>query len=315
MQGLDRQCIAVLEMIAQAGRPTVDQVSPAEARAGYRQTPIVFGGPEEAVARVEDRVIEVGGQEIPLRIYRARGDGEKLPILVFFHGGGWVIGDLETHDKLVRSLTLRAGCVTVAVDYRLAPEHPFPAAIEDSFAALQWVAANRSEIGGDDAPIAIAGDSAGGNIAAVMALLARDAGGPALAMQVLIYPATAATQDSPSHLALPDGPILTKPVIDYFYACYVGGNEAASADHRFAPMLCEDHQGLAPAEIIVAGFDPLRDEGLAYGEKLKAAGNQVNMTNYGGMIHGFIQMPGVIDVGKQAIDHCGAALRRAFGTL
>ncbi len=306
---MDPQCVAVVEMMQQSGRPQVHQVSVEEARANYRQTPIVLGGKTEQVASIEDRLIESDGLSIPTRIYKP--EGENLPILVFYHGGGFVIGDLETHDKLCRSLTRRTGCMTIAIDYRLAPEHPFPAAVEDCVAALNWVAAHAAELGGDASRIAVAGDSAGGNLSAVAALLARDNGGPALKMQLLIYPGTAAARDSASHANMPNAPILPKEVMEYFHNQYLGTTERVE-DIRFAPLSANDHSNLPPAEIIVAGFDPLRDEGVAYGEKLKAAGGQTNVTNYGGMIHAFVQMPGAIAVGDQAIDQCASALRRAF---
>jgi acetyl esterase len=311
VQGLDPYCAAVVQAMKEAGRPQAFEVPVEEARANYRALPIAMGGEEEVLASVEDRVIPSDEGDIPIRIYRA--DGENLPILVFYHGGGWVIGDLETHDKLCRAITRRTGCMTVAVDYRLAPEHRFPAAVDDSFCALNWVAENAVEIGGDPNRIAVGGDSAGGNLSAVMALLARDAGGPELALQLLIYPATAAERNSPSHLAMPDAPVLSKETMDFFYSSYVGDQDEVAYDFRLAPMEAADHSGLAPAEILVAGFDPLRDEGIAYGEKVKSAGGQANVTNYGGMIHAFTQMAGALPVAHQAIDHCSSALRRAFG--
>jgi acetyl esterase len=234
-----------------------------------------------------------------------------------------VIGDLDTHDRECRLLANGAGCLVVSVGYRLAPEHPFPAAVEDSFAALQWVGRNAAELGGDPRRIAVGGDSAGGNLSAVMTLLARDQGGPALCWQLLVYPVVdaRASDHYRSRVQNAEAPFLPQATVDYFIAHYLG--EAAGArgakgvgpsreDFRMSPLLADSHRGLPPTLVVTAEFDPLRDEGEAYARKLEAANVPVQLHRYDGMPHVFFQLSPLLEAGKQLIDEASAALREGF---
>jgi acetyl esterase len=311
---LDPVVKGLLEQFAAMGRPPTWELSPPEARENYLGL-IALAGEPEAVAKVEDRPIPGPAGEIPLRIYIPESKpNEALPVLVFFHGGGWVIGDLDSHDPICRMLANRAECVVVSVHYRLAPEHRFPAAVEDAFAATQWVAERADEFNGDASRIAVGGDSAGGNLSAVVSQLARDRGGLKLVFQLLIYPATGTLGQFPSYEENGQGYLLTKDSMLYFYNHYVGeSDEAAAQSPLLAPLLTEDLRGLPPALVITAEFDPLRDEGKAYAERLKEAGVAVTYLNYEGMIHAFYQMPGILSQARQAIDESATALRQAFG--
>jgi acetyl esterase len=267
----------------------------------------------ESIHRTEDRRIPGPGSDIPIRIYwpRAAQAAELLPVLVWFHGGGFVIGDLDTHDSACRLLANRADCMVVAVDYRLAPESKFPAAVEDSHAAVRWLALHANEIGADARRIAVGGDSAGANLATVVALLARNDGYPKLAFQLLIYPCTAPEPETPSHRKFADGYLLTRANIVWFYKQYLR-NQRDMQDFRFAPLVADDLSSLPPALVLVAGYDPLRDEGVEYARKLIEAGNRVSLTNYEGMTHGFYLAGGMLDAAKRAVAESAAALKAAF---
>lgn len=310
---LDKQVEFVLGLVEKADYPELCDLPPEEAREMFEATAPKLDARPENVFRVEDRYIEGPGGSIPLRIFTPHepASGERLPVLVYLHGGGFVVGSLDSYDSICRVLANRTDCIVVSVDYRLAPEHKFPAAVEDCCEALDWVSENAAEFDGDGDRIAIAGDSAGGNLAAVTAVAARDAGGPALCQQVLIYPVAAGTPDSYSHHAFAEKLLLTRRNILWFYEQYLNGPDDAK-DPRFAPLETPDLSGLPPTLLIVAGHDPLRDEGLAYGERLKQAGVDVTVTNYEGMIHGFFTMSDVIDAGGAAIDQVSAALRARF---
>ncbi|MBL6954500.1 MAG: alpha/beta hydrolase [Alphaproteobacteria bacterium] len=303
----------ILDMIKAAGRLPYREVSVAEARAGYQAMVSLLDPEEEPIHRTEDRAIPGPAGEIPVRIYWPReiAPGESLGVFIFLHGGGFVIGDLDTHDPLCRRLCNGGDCIVVSVDYRLAPEHPFPASGEDCIAAMQWCAANAAELGGDSRRLAIGGDSAGGNLSAVCALHARDNGGPELSLQLLIYPAVAPSMDSPSHAAFGEGHLLTRDNMDWFMEQYYGSRDL-TAEPNFAPLIASDHGNLAPAEIIVAGYDPLRDEGMAYAKTLAAAGVPVNLVNYEGAVHAFIQFHGTSAACREAVAHCGAVLKQAL---
>lgn len=306
---LDPQAKALMDQMAAAKGPTINSLSPADAR---RVTAGLFKPPAEQlekVAKIEDRKIPGPGGEIPIRVYTPEGQG-PFPVLVFFHGGGWVICDLDTHDSICRALTKKAGCVTVSVDYRLAPEHKFPAGVEDCFAATRWVADHAKELNGDARRLAVGGDSAGGNLSAVISQLARDADGPRIAFQLLIYPATEAELDSESHKTFTNY-FLTRDDIVWFWGHYLR-SPADRKDPRIAPALAKSLKGLPPAFILTAEFDPLRDEGEAYGAKLRAAGVDATVKRYDGMIHGFVSLYHVLDQGRTAIDDSAAALRKAF---
>jgi len=269
--------------------------------------------PVDEVAKVEDRTIAgPDGDALPIRIYWPAVGGQVRPIVVFFHGGGWVICDLDTHDGAVRSLVNQTGAIFVSVDYRLAPEHKFPAAPEDCYAALVWVRDNAASIGGDAGRLAVAGDSAGGNLAAVVALMAKERGGPSLAFQLLVYPCT--DMDPSRWASMSDnatGYSLTTEATEWFYGQYVDAAERTNP--LVAPIRAEDLSGLPPALVITAEFDPLRDEGEAYAARLRDAGVAVEATRYDGVIHGFFSMTAALDRAKDAQAQAATALRGALG--
>ena len=309
---LDPQIEIVLGLVKKANLPEIWQLTPEQGREQYlmRVNKLKFSEP---IFRTGDRRISGPGSHIPIRIYTPREikTGEKLPVLIWFHGGGFVIGSLETHDSVCRMLANQADCIVVAVDYRLAPESKFPAAVEDCEAALKWVALHAVEFGGDPACIAVGGDSAGANLAAVMAILARDVAHPKLAFQLLIYPCTAPEPETASHHKFKEGYVLTRNSITWFYRQYLRSGRDVN-DFRFAPLILDDLSGLPAALIIVAGYDPLRDEGVEYARKLIEAGNRVRLSNYEGMVHGFYLMGGAVDAARRAVAELAGALREAF---
>jgi acetyl esterase len=267
-------------------------------------------GVPEDVAKIENRTLPSPAGGIPVRIYTPAGRG-SLPVLVYFHGGGWVLGSVEGNDVLCRALSNAAGCIVMSVDYRLAPEHPFPAAVDDAYHATLWAAENAAGIGGDSSRIAVGGDSAGGNLAAVVAQVARDHGKPSLKFQLLIYPVTDAACDTPSYSENADGYLLTRDAMQWFWNHYTP-SDADRKNPCASPLRAVNFTGLPPALVITAEFDPLRDEGERYADRLRAAGISVQLTRYDGMIHGFFAMAAMIDQGKQAIQQAAAALRAAF---
>jgi len=303
---LDPQAQAVLDNFASLNLPPLWTLPPEQVRqitAAMR--PPIEG---EAVARIDDRTVPGPGGEIPIRVYTPEG-ARPLPGLVYFHGGGWVIGSIEGHDITCRALTNASGCVVVSVEYRLAPEHPFPASVEDAYAATRWVSEHAAELGIDPTRLAVGGDSAGGNLAAVVAQLAREAGGPPLAFQLLVYPVTGNSFDTASYRDNADGYFLTRDWMRWFWQYYLP-DESARADPRAAPLMAEDLSGLPPALVITAEFDPLRDEGEAYARALREAGVDVTVTRYDGMIHGFFTMSTALTRGREALEQAGTALRR-----
>ena len=311
---LDPQAQWVLDLVQQAGRPSLDSLSPAEARRQFDETLPALDAKPAPMAEVGDLQASGPRGAIPLRFYRPESAGAAPgPLLVFYHGGGWVIGGLQSYDALCRALAAKARCRVVSVDYRLAPEHRFPAAVDDAFAALRWIAGNAALFGADPGCIAVGGDSAGGNLSAVVAQLARDAGGPALRFQLLIYPATDLRGGSASHRAFADGYLLTHQLMRWFFDHYMR-SEADTADVLASPLLARSLAGLPPALVITAGFDPLQDEGKAYAARLAAEGVKTEHRHYPGMIHGFFNMSGVLDEAKRAIDAAAAALAAALGT-
>ncbi len=311
---LDPGARRVLEVIRLAGRPPVERLSPDEARRGYREARAALSPAPPDVALARDLEVPGPAGPRPARLYRGAGTTEApLPVLLYLHGGGWVIGDLETHDVVCRSLANRAGCAVLSLDYRLAPEHPFPAGVEDAWTALRWLAAEAGTLGLDPGRIAVGGDSAGGNLSAVLALLARDAGGPAPCLQLLIYPATDFAGRHPSREVNAAIPPIPRPTMDWFQAHYLPHARDA-ADWRASPLLVPSVAGTAPALVVTAGFDPLHDEGEAYATRLEAAGVPVERRDFPGQIHGFLTMGRLVPEAAVLLDVAAAALRRAFGS-
>lgn len=300
---LDAKAAVLLKLVrvTTGGRPFAQATVP-ELRAWYNES---WKGKGPEVERVEDRLIPGPQGEIPIRIYADRGTRNR-PAVLYYHGGGWVLGNLDTHDKVTRYLAAGSSCVVVSVNYRLAPEHPFPAAVEDAYAALQWVSTNAETIGVDPLRIAVAGDSAGGNLAAVVSLLARDRKGPPISCQALIYPVTdLSSLNTSSYRQFAEGFLLTKEGMEWFRSHYLPKME--DWNHPYAsPLLAQDHRNLPLAIVITAQFDPLRDEGEAYAEKLRQAGVPVRLFRYDGMIHGFVSFPEVFRQARDALDRIAA---------
>jgi acetyl esterase len=297
-------------MLAAAGGPGLNELPLDEARKVPYQM-IELGGPEEPVAQVDTRVIG-GPMQIPVRLYRP-SLATDLPALMFFHGGGFVICNLDTHDRACRGLANASGCVVVSVDYRLAPEHKFPAAAEDAYNATRYVAEHAAEFGIDPSRIAVGGDSAGGNLATVVALMARDRGGPALKFQLLIYPVTDFTDEqTPSEIEYGRGYFLDSELMEWFAEQYFATKADRSLPYG-SPSKASDVRGLPPAMVITGECDPLRDQGEAYAEKLRSAGVPVVLRRYDGMIHPFVSLAGIVDAGRDAIKETAAAVRQALG--
>jgi acetyl esterase len=309
---VDPQAQALLDQIQALGGPELHTLPVPEARQAMAAL-AELQGPAPDVANVENRRIPGPGGEIPVRIYTPAGSG-PFPVLVFLHGGGWVIGDLETHDGTARAVANAAGCIVVSVDYRLAPEHKFPAAAEDAYAATQWVAAHARTFGGDPARLAVGGDSAGGNLSAVVALMARDRGGPRLCCQVLIYPVTDVPGRTESYRTNGSGYLLTSEAMQWFWDHYTRG-PADGENPYAAPLNARDLRGVAPALVITAEFDPLRDEAETYAARLRGAGVAVQATRYDGMVHGFFGMGAVLAAARRAVDEVGQTLRAAFASV
>ncbi|MDO9114813.1 MAG: alpha/beta hydrolase [Polaromonas sp.] len=299
----------VISRMGRAGHPAFHTLTATQARAAYEAGAGVLEIPTPALARVEDFGIPArDGHALPARLYAPSAD--KLPVLLYFHGGGFTIGSIATHDILCRQLSHLAGCAVVAVDYRLAPEHKFPTAAHDAEDALQWLATHANRLGLDSERLAVGGDSAGGTLAAMCAVLARDAGLP-LALQLLFYPGCSAHQDTPSHRRFARGFVLEEREINWFFSRYVRG-PADRDDWRFAPLNTPDVDGVAPAWVGLAECDPLVDEGVMYADKLRMAGVAVDLEIYRGVTHEFIKMGRILPEARQAHADAGSALRRAF---
>lgn len=313
---LDPQARQLIASLAERGVRPVYELSAAEARAGYHQRRALTQPVPVAVGVRRDLRAKTRAGDVPLRLWRPSGasDAQALPVLVFFHGGGFLVGDLDTHEALCRSLCAQAGCAVVAVDYRMAPEHRFPAAVDDAIGATRWLADNAEALAIDPARLALAGDSAGGNLAAVVSLALRDDADlrhkPLL--QVLIYPVTDFLRDTPSFRQNAEGYMLTARSMNHYEDTYCASE--LKTDWRASPLRAARHDGLPPALVITAGFDPLCDEGRAYADRLSAAGVPTQYVNFARQIHGFIVMGRVIDEADAAIALCAHALRRAFQT-
>jgi acetyl esterase len=316
---LHPQARALLDLIEASGLPQTQSLSPADARRVYRDRRSSTQPRAPQVASVTDLSAPGPNGAIALRHYRpllstaAAKSDSALPLLLFFHGGGWVIGDLDTHDTLCRELANQAGCAVIAVDYRLGPEHRFPAAVDDCIAALKFVTVEAATLNIDPRRIAVGGDSAGGNLAAVVALDARDNNGPAIAFQLLIYPVTDVTADSGSQITNASGYLLTRDTMRYFHDHYVD-NPAHDRDWRLSPLLADNLANLPAALVLTAGFDPLRDEGQAYADRLSAAKVPCTSICFERQIHGFILMGKVLEEANTAVMVCAAALQKTFGS-
>lgn len=298
----------LLDRIRRAGRPAFHTLSPAAARAAYAAGAEVLDLPRAALDRVEDLTVPAAdGSRLGARLYAP--SRAVLPVMLYLHGGGFTIGGLETHDALCRQLALRSGAAVLSLDYRLAPEHRFPVAVDDAWAALTWLAAEADALGLDGQRLAVGGDSAGGTLAAVSALHARDAGMP-LALQLLITPGTAAFADTPSHETFANGYLLDAQDIAWFFDHYIDAGQRS--DWRFAPLHVPEVEGVAPACLVLAECDPLVDEGLAYGDRLRAAGVAVELELVRGVTHDFIKMGRAIPQAREAQSVCAAALRKAL---
>jgi len=306
---LDPQMQKIMDATLALGLPPIEQMTVAQARESIRQrTPAL--GPVQQVKAVEEHHVPVADGTIGMRVYRP-SDTRPLPALVFYHGGGWVIGDLYTHDGICRAIANAAGCVVASVDYRLAPERKYPAAFEDSYAALTWLAGHAPTLGVDSARLAVGGDSAGGNLAAVVCSKSRDENGPAIALQALVYPVTDLSSfDTPSYQEFAEGYQLTKAEMEWFRDMYLSSPQDGYHPDA-SPLLAPDLRGLPPALIITAECDPLRDEGEAYAKRLTEAGVPVTCTRYPGMIHPFFSQSGAIPQALDAIQQVADAVKGA----
>ena len=306
---LHPQCKGFLDLLAAAGGPGLDQLPLDEARKVPYQM-LELGGAEEPVAQVDTRVIP-GPVQIPVRVYRP-SLATDLPALMYFHGGGFVICNLDTHDRLCRSLANASGCAVVSVDYRLAPEHKFPAAVEDAYSATRYIAEHAAEFGIDPTRIAVGGDSAGANLATVVALMARDRRGPALKFQLLIYPVTDFTGHvTESEREYGKGYFLDQELMDWFADQYFAPETDRHQPYA-SPSKASDVRGIPPAFVITGECDPLRDQGEAYADKMRSAGVPVVLKRYEGMIHPFLSLAGIVDAGRAAIKDSAGAVREAL---
>ncbi len=304
----------LLDLIEKSGLPPIHRVSVEQARAMGRGRREVLQPSPPKVALVRELKVRGPQGATPLRYYRPAGTRStaRLPVLVYFHGGGWVIGDLHTYDTLCRQLANLSGCALVSVGYRLAPEHRYPAAVEDCLAATRWVRAQATRLGLDRERLAVGGDSAGGNLAAVVALEAREAGDLPIALQLLIYPMTDMHCATPSQREHAQGYLLTREGIDYFIGHYIP-DRGMWGEWRASPLLHPDLSGLPPALVLTAGFDPLRDEGALYAQRLTAAGVAATYVCFPRQIHGFVLMGRIIDEANTAVALCAGELRRVLG--
>ena len=302
---------SVIDRMARAGHPPLHTLSAADARVAYAKGCDVLEVPKAQLARVQDLQVPArDGAQLAGRLYAPSHD--KLPVLLYFHGGGFTIGSVQTHDILCRELSRLSGAAVLSLDYRLAPEYQFPCAVHDAWDGLQWLREQGAALGLDTTRLAVGGDSAGGTLAAVCALMARDAGLP-LALQLLIYPGCIAHADTPSHTTYAQGYVLSAQSIEFFFQQYIP-DQVQRDDWRFAPLNAPDHSGVAPAWIGLAECDPLVDEGIAYGDALRAAGVAVDLEIYRGMTHEFIKMGRAIAEARIFHQHAAGALRTALCT-
>ncbi len=306
---INPQVKTLLDGMAQAGGPALSEMDPVDARTMFRAM-AQLDVPEE-VARVDDRLVPATDGDVPVRVYTPTDAvGGDAPLFLWFHGGGWVIGDLDTADATCRALANRSGAVVVSVDYRLAPEHPAPAAADDCLAALMWAVENSELLGANPTSLGVGGDSAGGNLAAVVCQRVRDEFGPEIDFQLLVYPVTDCTLGHPSIEENAEGYFLTRDTMVWFTRHYLNGRDPK--DPSVSPLFAASLAGLPPALVITAEFDPLRDEGEAYAAALAEAGVSVDAVRYQGQIHGFVGLASLVDDGADAINRAGAALKAAL---
>ena len=307
---LDPALAEILASLDPSAETPVEEMTPEDARATWKEEMAAVAGKPLPVKSVSQHEAPGPAGPLAVRLYEPEGVGTgPLPILVYYHGGGWIRGDLDTHDDVCRYLCHHADCLVASVDYRLAPEHRFPAALEDCDAATQWVAEHAAELGADPARLAIGGDSAGGNIACGVTLKARERGGPAIRFQLLIYPATDLAGETESKRLYSSGYLLNS--MPFYVASYLGP-EGDAADPLASPLLAPDLTRLPPAFVFTAGFDPLRDEGEAYAKRLEAAGVPTEYRCHESMIHGFVSITGLIESAEAGLADSAAALRAAF---
>ena len=308
---LDPQMKIILDAFNAAGPMFLRAETAEQARAKLRALIEANLISPPAIYRVEDRHIAGADGQIAARVYTPEGS-PPMGVLVYFHGGGWVLGDLESHDHVCRALANGAGCVVVSIDYRLAPEHVFPAGAEDCYAATKWVAENAAALGADASRMAVGGDSAGGNLAAVVSMMARDRGGPAINFQLLIYPVTDCALDTPSQKEFAaDGYALSRADMEWFWKNYL--DPGVEKNNPYAcPLRAKNLKGLPPALVLTASHDPLRDEGERFAERLIAAGVKVTCTRYEGVTHAFISFADALDKGKEGLRQAADGLRAAF---
>ncbi|HEX2049618.1 MAG TPA: alpha/beta hydrolase [Actinomycetota bacterium] len=306
---LDPQVSSYLRKVNAFGQVDYATLTPEQARKTHRSS-YVFAGEPEHVGAVEQHVAPGPHGDVPVRVYRPVSD-DLVPALVFFHGGGWVVGDTDAADVSLRALCNRSSCAIASVDYRLSPEHKFPVPLDDCFAATEWVASSGAELGVDATRLAVGGDSAGGNLAAAVTLLARERGGPAVAFQMLIYPVTNHDFDTESYVTNAEGYGLTRAGMQWYWECYLA-DPADAASPLASPLRAGDLSGLPPALVVTAEYDPLRDEGKAYAARLREAGVAVTLSRYEGHIHGFFRLGGVIDATHDLVDECARELRKAL---
>lgn len=307
---LDPQLQAIRDRLERDNVPSLRTLPIAEARAADLAAVLAGAGQAEPVGRVADQLIPGPGGELKARVFWPSGRG-PWPVLVYFFGGGWSLGTIDTCDGVCRALTNAAGCVTVAASYRLAPEHKFPAAVEDCYAGAAWVAQHAGQLGADAGRLAVGGDSSGGNLAAAVSLLARERGGPAIVHQLLVYPNTDYLADGESMRVGTDPHLFNVHSVAWYWGMYLA-SPADGANPLASPLRADDLSGLPPATVITAEYDPLRDEGEQYAERLSQADVPVELTRYDGMAHGFFTMIGVLDRARLAVTRAAGRLREAF---
>ena len=309
---LDPIVSALLSSMERAEVPRVETITPAEARENFRKSRLAAALPSPTLVSAEQLVIPTEAGSLPAMLYRPQSSqGQKLPALVFFHGGGWVIGDVESYGDICSFLSSSANCCVISVGYRLAPEHKFPAAVMDAAASLTWLVSNADRQGIDAEKIAVGGDSAGANLAAVIAIMARESGVAHVVSQLLIYPVTDLTLSLPAHSEAIPGVRFTSATMKWFRDHYLN-DDSERADWRASPLFADNLEGVAPAFILTAGADPLRDDGSAYADRLRASGIYVRHAHYPDQVHAFINFGKLLPAARAALDEIGAELRRAF---